>query len=352
MLVNQAAASTAGDIVYEAAYLIPWKDHLVPRLAELGVSATCLGNGRDWDPRWVTRLRERLARGDVDVVHVHSPLPAGGARVANQTIPRSRRAALVYTEHNRWPRYSTASRLFNRITYGLDDAHIAVSDDVKASVSPRHRDSVEVLVHGIDVAGVAAGATMRGAVRNELGVADSTVLVGTVANLTPKKGYPDLLAAAEVIDTTVDVQFVSVGQGPLESDLRTRLAASTLGNRFRFLGYRSDAARVMSAFDIFALASHHEGLPVAVMEAQALGLPAVVTAAGGLPEAVEDGVTGRVVPVADPRALGAALSALADDPAARERMGRAAHTAAERYDARRPTDRLEEIYRVVARTSG
>ncbi len=346
--MNQAVASTADDIAYEAAYLVPWKDHLVPRLEASGVPATCLGSGRDWDPTWVARLRGRLAGGDIDVVHVHSPLPAGAARLTTRTIGRARRPALVYTEHNRWPRYSAASRMLNQLTYGLDDVHLAVSDDVRSSVSRRCRDDVEVLVHGIDIQRVAAEADLRAEVRDELGIGESTVLVGTVANLTAKKGYPDLLEAAGLVDRTLDVQFVAVGQGPLERDLRTLHASTELGERFRFLGYRPDATRVMAACDLFVLASHHEGLPVAVMEAQALGLPSVVTSAGGLPEAVDDGVTGRVVPVGRPEELAAAIGRLAADDPARERMGAAARDAAQRYDARRPTVRLEEIYRMVA----
>src|SRR5690606_35090833 len=108
----------------------------------------------------------------------------------------------------------------------------------------------------------------RDGVRRELGVPDHEVLVGTVANLRPQKGYPDLLrAAATVLDQAADVAFVAVGRGPQENELAALHRSLGLGDRFTLLGYRADAARLMSGFDVFCMASHHEGLPVALMEA-------------------------------------------------------------------------------------
>ena len=127
-------------------------------------------------------------------------------------------------------------------------------------------------------------------------------------------------AARIVVDRLPSVRFVAVGQGPLEDEVRAWHEASGLGDRFVLTGYRADARRVMSAFDLFTLSSEHEGLPVAVMEALALGLPVVATAVGGLPEAVVDGVEGRLVPPHQPDLLADAIIAVAEDPALRARM--------------------------------
>ena len=170
--------------------------------------------------------------------------------------------------------------------------------------------------------------------------------MGTVANLRATKGYPDLLeAAAAVIRDSDSVQFVSVGRGPLESELRARRDRLGLGARFEFLGFRPDAVRIMSAFDIFCLASHHEGLPIALMEALALGLPVVATRVGGVEELVTDGREAVLVAARRPDALAAALLALVHDPERRSAMARQACARGDTLDAPIAVATIEAVYR-------
>jgi glycosyltransferase involved in cell wall biosynthesis len=123
------------------------------------------------------------------------------------------------------------------------------------------------------------------------------------------KAYPDLLAAARtVIDQVPNVRFVAVGQGPQADELRALHAQLGLGPRFQFTGYRPDAVRVMSAFDIFCLASHHEGLPIAMLEALTLGLPIVATDVGGIRELIGDGSDAVLVQPRRPDELAKASS--------------------------------------------
>ena len=345
LLVNQAAA-TSGDVTYEAVYLVPEKQHLVPELEALGVPCTLLDERIPG--RWLLKLRRRLREQPVDVVHVHSPALAAGIRPMVRTLG-AERPAVLYTEHNRWPRHHPLTRLANRLTFGLDDAHIAVSADVKETVSSRHRDSVDVVVHGIDLDAVRAEAGARPEVRAELGIADDEIVIGTVANLRAQKGYDLLLRVArDVVDQLPASRFVAVGQGPLAEQVAAWHRQEGLGDRFLLLGYRSDALRVMSAFDVFTLASTHEGLPVALMEAMALGLPVVATSVGGIPQAVTDGVEARLVPPGDAQRLADALLEVAQDPDARSTMGRAAADRAEAFSATRATRELESLYRVLA----
>jgi glycosyltransferase involved in cell wall biosynthesis len=282
------------------------------------------------------------------VVHVHSPFPAPWVRLVVRSLPPRDRPALVYTEHNRWAQYAWPTRTLNRLTYGLDDWQIAVSEGVRDSVAPHRRAGVEVLVHGIVLDAVAERAAARAEVRAGWGVDDDTVVAGTVANLRAEKGYHDLLAAAALVDAGGPVRFVAIGQGPLEEELRAAHARAGLGARFRFLGYQPDAVRLMAGFDVFVLASHHEGLPVAVMEAAALGLPVVATAVGGLPEAVLHDETGLLVAPHRPVALAAAIEALASDPGRRAALGNEARARAGRFDAARAVAHLESGYRRLA----
>jgi glycosyltransferase involved in cell wall biosynthesis len=327
----------------QAAYLLPAKNHLVGDLAAAGVPAVCLhGAGRQLD--WTLRLRRLVATERIDLVHVHAPYPAVLARFVVRSLGR-RRPALVYTEHNVWDGYGVTTRWANALTYPLDDARLAVSADAVSSAPRPFRRRSEVLVHGVDLAEVRSHLVARSQSRKNLGVADGEVLAVTVANLRAHKDYPTLLAAARlVLDSGAPVRFAAVGQGPLESEVRGRLEASGLGDRFQLLGYRADALDVMAAADLFVLSSLAEGLPVAVMEALALGLPIAATSVGGLPGAVRDGVEGLLVPPARPDLLAEAIGALARDPERRGAMASAAAARADAYDIRRATRRIEAVY--------
>jgi glycosyltransferase involved in cell wall biosynthesis len=256
-----------------------------------------------------------------------------------------RRPALVYTEHNRWPSYDLVPRIANHATFRLNDAVFAVSADVMHSVPARLQPRVEVLVHGIDLASVRANAGARDAVRSELDLPDGALLVVTVANYRTAKGYSYLLrAAARIRDEGLPIQFAIVGQGQREAEVKALHAELDLAGTVHLLGYRTDAVRIIAAADVFALASIHEGLPVAVMEALALGVPVVATAVGGLREAVTNGENGVLVPPADPVALAGALRAMVD-PAVRARLAAGARAAGERYSSSVAVARLELEYR-------
>jgi L-malate glycosyltransferase len=350
LLLHQAGATDRDRVQPEAAYLLPYKAHLVPQLEALGTPVRCLDGGRDVDLRWALRLRRRLRLDPVDVVHVHSPYVAAVTRLVLRTLPARRRPALVATEHNRWPRHKAATRWANRLTFRLDDHHLAVSADVVATIPARWRPEVEVLVHGVDPAAVRAELAGRDAVRAELGAGPDDVVVGIVANFRAEKAYADLVAAAASATAREPrLRFVSVGQGPLEAEVRAQVAAAGLGERFAVLGYRADAVRVMAGFDVFTLTSRHEGLPVALMDALALGLPVVATSVGGIPEAVADGREGVLVPPGQPDRLADAYVELAGDPARRAAMADAAARAGERFDIRAAAARLDDLYVALAR---
>ena len=345
LLVTHAAVTDPDRVVYEAAYLLPHKRHLVAELEDLGVATHSLDAPRDLDPRWLVRLGRLIQHGSFDIIHAHSPVPASQARLLVQTLPRSQRPAFVYTEHNRWPSHSQATRRANAATFGLNDAVITVSDEVRESMPTRHRAAAATIVHGIDLDATAALGADREAVRAELGIGEGQLMAVTVANFRAPKGYPDLLqAAALVAGRRPDIRFVIVGQGPLERELRAEHARLGLGPTVTILGYRPDAPRITAAADLFVLASHHEGIPVAVMEAMAAGVPVVATRVGGLAEAVDDGVSGRLVPVRRPQQLADAIVALGDDPTARHELSKGASDAAARFSARRSVTEIEAVY--------
>lgn len=145
-------------------------------------------------------------------------------------------------------------------------------------------------------------------------------VIATVARLDAVKDLGTLLTAVARLP---DAELRLVGDGPERPALQELATALGLGARVRFLGYRRDVAAILDGADVFALSSLTEGMSLAVLEAMAAGLPVVGTRVGGMPDVVDDGVTGLLVPSRDPAALAAALRGLLDDPSRRAAMGAA-----------------------------
>jgi glycosyltransferase involved in cell wall biosynthesis len=164
-------------------------------------------------------------------------------------------------------------------------------------------------------------------------------LAGMVSVLRPQKD-PLLLvrAAARLLDAGgLPGRVAIVGNGPIEDDVRDEIERLAIGSHVAWFPYRGAVGPYLAALDLFVLPSAWEALPLSLLEAMSCALPIVATAVGGTPEAVEDGLTGRVVPHGDEQALAGALHELLSHAAAREAMGRAGR---ERYEARFRLDRM------------
>jgi len=161
-------------------------------------------------------------------------------------------------------------------------------------------------------------------------------IVGNVARLAEQKGHRDLIAAAaRVLERHPDVRFVVAGDGELRGELEA--LAAPLGARFEFLGERGDVPDLLASFELFAFPSHFEGLCLAVIEAQAAGVPVVATPVGGIRETVVEGETGFLVPVGDSHALAERISWCLDHADEAQRVAREARV---RVSARFDVDRM------------
>ncbi len=348
LLLSAARVRDSEGFDEEVAYLLPWKTKLEPSFAELGVATHCFGVRREQDVRWLRALRGLVEERRYDVVHVHSPYVAGMSRLVVRSLPASRRPRLVSTEHNVWSSHARSSRALNLATFPIGDAWFAVSEEVRTSLPARLQARVEVVVHGVVLSDLEGFRAQREAVRAELRLRPDEVAVVTVANYRRQKGYPDLLAAAcQVRDAGLPVRFIVIGQGPLEHEVESLHASLGLAGCVDLLGYRSDAIRVVAGCDVFALASHYEGYPVAIMEALAVGLPVVATRVGGVPEAVREGVEGLLVPPRRPDLLAEAIGELVSDTPRRIAMGKAASERGRDYDIETAVRRTEAVYREV-----
>ncbi|MGH9251902.1 MAG: glycosyltransferase, partial [Acidimicrobiales bacterium] len=299
----------------------------------------CLDAPRPTSVAWLARLRRLVRDRGIDVVHTHMPLAAASARVA---LP-GRRPVFVHTEHNMWARYRRPTRWANRVTYGRNAAVIAVSDRVAGSI--RSRVPVEVVVHGIDASAAHHGATARRSARRALGLDEHQPVVGTVGNFTAKKDQATLLrAVARLRHEVPDLMLVLVGSGPLEGDLRSLADGLGISAATFFAGSRSDVGALLPAFDVFALSSRFEGLPIALLEAMASRLPCVATSVGGIPEVVTDGDDGLLADPGDPDALSTAIGKLLADDGLRAAIGDRAQWRARDFRVDRAVRRIEAVY--------
>lgn len=214
---------------------------------------------------------------------------------------------------------------------------------------------VVVIPNGVDVAWLVAGASSRGTVRAKLGVADdSACIVLELARLIEDKGQRFLLDAVSRIATQPerrDVRVVLAGDGPARDTLATQVDALGLREVVTFLGRvpHEDVPGLLAAADIVALPSFAEGMPLSLLEAMVCGRPVVASNIPAIASFIEDGVTGRLVPVAEPAALARTLDALIADRQNATKLGeRARAFATERYDQKTMVADYERIFARVA----
>jgi glycosyltransferase involved in cell wall biosynthesis len=220
------------------------------------------------------------------------------------------------------------------------DGLIAVSPEVKSSIrttiSGIPTEKIAVIPNGVDTRRYQRHIERRPA-RARIGLRDADRAIAVVATFKEQKGHRFLIDAAAILSPDFPfVRFLLIGDGELRADLEHRIAAHGLGNQFLLLGMRPDVPELLAAADLFVLPSLWEGLPMALVEAMAAGLPVVATEVSGTRGVMVDGETGLLVPPGDAFALARAIAALLVDPNRAAAMGAAARRRIEtHYGARR-----------------
>ena len=272
----------------------------------------------------VTALVRLLRSARPRLAHVTDVWPQALVAARLARVPR-----VLVTHHTpELPRRdNVAGRVWQRLGWAARPEVIYTSeaDRERDGRSPSH-----VVNLGIDVERFASG-------RAALPKQEGRPLVGNVARLAAQKDHRTLLGAAALMP---EADFAIAGEGELRDELER-----AAGPNVRLLGRRSDVPDVLASLDVFAFPSLYEGLCLAVIEAQAAGVPVVATAVGGIKETVVDGETGLLVPARDPEALAAAIRWLLEHPIEAGRLAdEARRRAVERYSLQRMIDDTLALY--------
>jgi glycosyltransferase involved in cell wall biosynthesis len=283
-----------------------------------GIEHRALRSRASFDPPNARRLARAAKTWKADLVHTHDSHGHTTAVLANTFF--GLRLPLVVSRRVDFP---ISSGLSARWKYGHPSVKriLCVSDAIR-EITARSLRRPEVLrtVHsGIDLSRFAEGADGR---LHELIGAEPTVpVVGNVAALAPHKDLFTFIRMAEHIHARrPEVRFVLIGEGELRAKLERYAEERGLGAVLTFTGFRNDVDRLLPELDVLAMTSRTEGLGTSILDAFAARVPVVATAAGGIPELIEDGRTGLLRPVGDDAALAEAVERLLEEPALRERI--------------------------------
>lgn len=304
------------------------------------------------DFRSILAVYRLLRRERPDILHTHTAKAGFVGRIAGWL---ARVPVIVHTYHGHvlrgyfGPRKTALFRRYEQWAAGRSHMLLAVSAKVREELlelGVGRPETFRVVELGLDLQRFADAAESRGALRDELGLADDVPLLGTSGRLVPIKHQSLLLrATAKLRESHPGLHLVLIGDGELREALAAEAAELGLVEVTHFLGWRTDLAPLLADLDVFALTSRNEGTPISILEAAAAGLPVVATSVGGVPDVITDGETGWLVPDDDADALAAALAEVLADPAEARRRGRAAqeHCLA-RFGVARLRDELAALY--------
>lgn len=316
--------------------------HETHALQEAGVKVLSLGRQSSWSVLPWTRLYRLLVRERIDVVHAHMPR----ASVPGSILARLARVPVVVShEHGSWLDGKLARPFLDRnVVARMSTVILAVSEwDRRQLIEREQIPPARVRVFANGIPPLPDGAP---AAREDLGVPPHLPLIGAIGRLYDQKGYDYLIRAVAMLKARGrDLRCAIAGVGPDEQKLKQLVAELGVGEEIRWIGHRDDVPEVVRALDVAVLPSRWEGSPLALMEYMALGAPIVATTVGGVPELIDDGVHGLLVPSRDPGPLADAIERLLDDRVLAARLGRAAQ---ERQRAEHDLDtqvaRLERLY--------
>ena len=313
------------------------------RRAEEGLEFLPLAPMTEMDLSAAWHLSRAIKQLQPDIIHAHDPHGIAMAALALSMSTQLSKPPLVAS---RRVDFHLRGSALSRWKHRQVDCFICASEAIRQMLLgdgvPSQR-AVTVL-EGIDLARVAAATPAS--LHEELWLPHGSPIVGNVAALVPHKGQKHLIeAAALVVQQVPDARFVIAGEGELRPALEQQIRHLGLEKHVFLAGFRPDILPVHKAFDLFVMSSVTEGLGTSVLDAMACGRPVVGTTVGGIPEVIQDGSTGILVPPRDHPAMAAAIVKLLKDDALRARMGSAGLSLANaRFSAERMVQDTLRVY--------
>ncbi|WP_353471273.1 glycosyltransferase [Salipiger sp. H15] len=319
---------------------------LAARVAERGVGMTRLSKKGLRDPRALGRCLRLIRDWQPDILHSHlvkSDL-VGQMAARLSSVPR------IITLHNTdpWREKKAMSLMYRAATAGAD-ACIGVSARVSDHVARTggfRADGIETIVNGIDLDHFDPARTEPLDLA-PYGVRPGAKVVAVVGSLTPQKDHETFLRSAATLSQRMPgTVFLVVGEGPLAAQIEAQARGLGLGpERLILTGAITRMRELLAALDVLVISSAWEGLPMVLLEGMAMQRAICSTAVGGIPDVLEDGVSGRLVPARDPEALAQGVAALLADPGTAARLGTAARdTVAARFSADVMRERIFALY--------
>ena len=313
------------------------------QLAQAGVHHVNLGRRTKWDFYRLAGVATLLRRQRFDILHTHK----FGSNVWGSLIGSACRVPVIVAHEHSWAYEGEPLRawLDGRVIARLATRVIAVSRaDARRMVSVEgipERKIVTISNGYVPANGSPAGDGLR----SELGLTPRTPLIAVAALLRPEKRLDLLLDAhARVLRTIPDAHLAIAGDGECRPQLERQATELGLNGRVHFLGRRSDVDNILQTADVAALTSDREGSPLLMFECMASATPLVATDVGGIPDVVEHGATGLVVPRRDPDSLAAALISLLANPSLCAEIGAAARRKLDGYTIDATAAKFAELY--------
>ncbi|MCC6614432.1 MAG: glycosyltransferase [Anaerolineae bacterium] len=295
-------------------------------------------------------LNGRLRQRKPDILHTHLI----HADLYGTLAARLAGVRVVTSRHNDDPfRTKAPLRQMLQFLWHLTSAGIAISSAVARftiETEGAPADKLHVVHYGIaHWQGEIDKRAARADLRRELQLAPDALVIGIISRLIAQKGIDDgLRAFKQVADEFPDGHLVIAGDGALRETLELEAERLQLGTRVHFLGWRSDAVRVMAALDIFLMPSLWEGFGLTLLEAMSMAVPVVATSVSAIPEIVAHQETGLLVPPHDVNGLADALRLLMGDSALRHHMGMLGEDRLEtHFSAERMIDETQAVYQRV-----
>lgn len=292
------------------------------RRAQEGLRFIGFSPRSEFDVQAAWQLGRVLRDVKPQVVHAHDPMAVALTAMAMQMQNGAGPKPVVVAA--RRVDFHLKRHAFSKWKYRHVDVFIAASGVIAGILQHDgiERDRIAIVHDGVNIGFIDKQQAVD--VHGAFWMPHGAPVVGNVAALAPHKGQKHLIAAAKlVVQEVPDARFLIVGEGELRDQLERQIKNLALERHVLLTGFRPDALGLMKSFDIFAMSSITEGLGSAVLEAMACERPVVSTRAGGLPEVVDDGRTGLLVPPHDEPALAHAIVELLGDASKRAAMGAA-----------------------------